>query len=229
MSERKDYYEILEVTKTASDDEIKRSYRKLALRWHPDKNKENKEEAQKRFQEISEAYSTLSDKKKRRLYDRGGEEHFRFSFKDAMKIFEDFFGSFDLFGDDFFPSGLFSKTFKDDFFGDKFFKEFKNKGTTMYSTSIESSTVIKDGVKKTKTKRTEIEPDGIEKVKITEEVTDKDGKVTTKERYLEDGKEKNVKAITMGGKRKKPEGSKDSKRREVKSKKSKKLKRKKNK
>lgn len=211
---KKDYYEILELDKSASDEEIRRSYRKLALKWHPDKNKEKKKEAEKRFQEISEAYSTLSNKKLRKQYDRGDEDEFDFSFKDARKMFEKFFGSFDIFGDDFFAEGLFGRKWKDDFFGDDFFEEFKNtKGTTTYSTSVKSSTVIKDGVKTTKTKKTEIGPEGTEKVKITEEVVGKDGKVKKKEKYLEDGIEKDIKAITMGedkklkGKRSKPEKS----------------------
>eukprot|EP00826_Nyctotherus_ovalis_P009846 TRINITY_DN12609_c0_g1_i1.p2 TRINITY_DN12609_c0_g1~~TRINITY_DN12609_c0_g1_i1.p2 ORF type:complete len:244 (-),score=97.73 TRINITY_DN12609_c0_g1_i1:112-843(-) len=215
MSKKKTYYEILEVDKTASDDEIRRSYRRLALKWHPDKNQERKEEAERHFKEISEAYSALSSKRKRRQYDLGEEDDFGFSFKDARKLFADLFGSFDLFADDFFPEGFFGKKrkkFEDEFFGEDFFEDFDKKGTTMYSTSIRSSTVIKDGVKTTKTKKTEIGPDGTEKVKITEEVVGKDGKVTKKQKYLEDGKEKDIKAITMReekkrGKRKKAEGN----------------------
>ena len=57
------YYETLELKKTATDADIKKAYRKLALKWHPDKNPENKVEAEVRFKEISEAYEVLSDSK----------------------------------------------------------------------------------------------------------------------------------------------------------------------
>jgi len=58
-----DYYSVLEVTKTSTAVDIKKAYRKLALKWHPDKNPEKKEEAEKKFKEISEAYEVLSDGK----------------------------------------------------------------------------------------------------------------------------------------------------------------------
>lgn len=70
----RNYYDILELTKTASDDEIKKAYRKLALKWHPDKNPDHQKEAEKRFKEISEAYEVLSDPNKRKIYDRYGKE-----------------------------------------------------------------------------------------------------------------------------------------------------------
>ena len=71
----KDYYEILGVKKTATDDELKKAYRNLAKKYHPDKNKGNKE-AEAKFKEISEAYAVLSDKDKRDQYDRLGREAF---------------------------------------------------------------------------------------------------------------------------------------------------------
>lgn len=68
----KDYYKILGITKGSTDDEIKKAYRKLALKFHPDKNKSAG--AEDRFKEIAEAYEVLSDKKKRDIYDQHGEE-----------------------------------------------------------------------------------------------------------------------------------------------------------
>ena len=69
----KSYYDILQVSKGASEEQIKRAYRKLALKYHPDKNQGN-EEANKKFAEISNAYEVLSDSEKRNIYDRYGEE-----------------------------------------------------------------------------------------------------------------------------------------------------------
>lgn len=68
----KDYYKILGIPKTSKDDEIKKAYRKMALRYHPDKNKTIG--AEEKFKEVAEAYEVLSDKKKRDIYDKFGEE-----------------------------------------------------------------------------------------------------------------------------------------------------------
>ncbi|KAI9265025.1 hypothetical protein BDA99DRAFT_40790 [Phascolomyces articulosus] len=70
----KDYYAILGVSKDADDDAIKKAYRKQALKWHPDRNKDKAEEAKKKFQEVGEAFEVLSDKNKRTIYDQYGEE-----------------------------------------------------------------------------------------------------------------------------------------------------------
>ncbi|KAH7463664.1 hypothetical protein PRIC1_006631 [Phytophthora ramorum] len=70
----KDYYAVLNVAKGATDDELRKAYRKLALKWHPDKNPNDPDGAQKKFQDIGEAYEVLSDKKKREIYDMYGEE-----------------------------------------------------------------------------------------------------------------------------------------------------------
>ena len=101
----RDYYEILGVERGVSEDEVKKAYRTAALRWHPDKNPGNREEAEEKFKEVTEAYSVLIDAQKRAAYDRfghsgvSGEPSFDQSiFSDFSDIFGDFFGFDDLFG-----------------------------------------------------------------------------------------------------------------------------------
>ena len=76
MSTKRDYYEILGVTKSVTDKELKSAYRKMALKWHPDKNPDKKAEAEAKFKEINEAYQVLSDSKKRQAYDQFGHAAF---------------------------------------------------------------------------------------------------------------------------------------------------------
>ena len=85
----RDYYNVLGVEKNAGDDEIKKAYRKLAMKYHPDRNP-NKKEAEERFKEINEAYAVLSDKDKRKQYDTFGKEgfHQRFTQEDIFKGFD---------------------------------------------------------------------------------------------------------------------------------------------
>lgn len=123
-----DYYQILGVHKNSTQEDIKKAYRKLALKWHPDKNPDNKDEAEKRFKELSEAYEVLSDENKRGIYDRYGKEglsagggggggHFShfggggFTFRNPDDVFREFFGGRDPFAD-FYADDPF-----DDFFG----------------------------------------------------------------------------------------------------------------
>ena len=95
---KKDYYEILGLPKNASNEDIKKSYRKLALKWHPDKNNNNTEESKRMFQEISNAYQVLIDPVKRRSYDLTGcDDNIK---TNPYDIFNSFFES--VFGSDFF-------------------------------------------------------------------------------------------------------------------------------
>ncbi|KAM9592634.1 dnaJ homolog subfamily B member 6 isoform 3-T3 [Trichechus inunguis] len=111
-----DYYEVLGVQRHASAEDIKKAYRKLALKWHPDKNPENKEEAERKFKQVAEAYEVLSDAKKRDIYDKYGKEglnggggshfgrpfEFGFTFRNPDDVFREFFGGRDPFSFDFF-------------------------------------------------------------------------------------------------------------------------------
>jgi len=109
---KRDYYEVLGVQRNAGDEEIKKAFRKLAVKYHPDKNPDNKKNAEEKFKEVAEAYDILRDPQKRRRYDQFGHEGLRgtgvhtytgFSFEDILRSFGfggDIFGG-DIFGDIF--------------------------------------------------------------------------------------------------------------------------------
>lgn len=123
---KKDYYEILGVPRNASQEEIKRAYKRLIKKWHPDLNPDNREEAEKRFKEIQEAYEVLSDPEKRAMYDKygyvgdvppsgtytGGGGRIPTLEEIIREFFGEGFGGF--FGRDFFGSDVF-----DIFFGER--------------------------------------------------------------------------------------------------------------
>ncbi|TKY48896.1 DnaJ-like subfamily B member 4 [Spatholobus suberectus] len=145
-----DYYKILQVDRNANDDDLKKAYRRLAMKWHPDKNPNNKKEAESKFKQISEAYEVLNDPQKRAIYDQYGEEglkgqvpppdasggggttffstgdvptSFRFNPRSADDIFAEFFGFSDPFG-----GGMRSRFT----FGDEVFRSFGEGGGGVY-------------------------------------------------------------------------------------------------
>lgn len=103
MAQKRDYYEVLGVDRNASDEDLKKAFRKLAKKYHPDANPDNKEEAEKKFKEVNEAYEVLSDKQKRQMYDQfgfnapgaGGQGGGYYSYGSGF----DGFGGFSDFGD----------------------------------------------------------------------------------------------------------------------------------
>lgn len=114
MSNKRDYYEVLGVSKTATQDELKKAYRKLSMQYHPDrqagKNDAEKKDAEEKFKEVSEAYSILSDKDKRAQYDQFGFEGPNmggggFSGFDPFEMFRHHFGG-NPFGNDDSPFGF---------------------------------------------------------------------------------------------------------------------------
>ena len=203
MSTKKDYYEVLGVPKDASDDVIRKAYKKLAIKWHPDKHVDDKKEAEEKFKEISEAYSVLSDPKKKREYDTGGIDFDFGDFDnfDPFAMFESFFGrgkhggfgnfgfsGFDDDDDDFFGMGGkkfggFKMGFDDDDFG---FGNFGSGFAQGQGTSVKKTTQIINGKKITKTETTTIDSNGNKKTVVKEETGD--GKV--REYLLGEGGEK---------------------------------------
>lgn len=131
MELSEDYYEVLGVSRGADGEQIKKAYRKLALKWHPDKNLDKRELAEANFKRLSAAYEVLSDPQKRQIYDQYGKDGltngpapgdggasfgfpgganffmgpfggmFNFSFRDPNDVFREFFGQSDPFGEFF--------------------------------------------------------------------------------------------------------------------------------
>ncbi|AGW86305.1 Chaperone protein DnaJ [Blattabacterium sp. (Nauphoeta cinerea)] len=99
---KKDYYEVLGVSRDASPEEIKKAYRKLAIKYHPDKNLDNKKKAEEKFKEAAEAYEILSHSEKRHRYDKFGHSGIKGSGSSSGMNMEDIFANFgDIFADAF--------------------------------------------------------------------------------------------------------------------------------
>ena len=190
-SNKKDFYEVLGVDKNATDDVIRKAYKKLAIKWHPDKHVDDKKEAEEKFKEISEAYSVLGDPKKRREYDSGGfdfEGFEGFDDFDPFKMFESFFnrgnhggfGNFGFddddedwgFGKNFGGFGGFGKGFKMGFDDDDF--NFGNDfgGGFGQGKSVKKTTQILNGKKITRTETTTVDSNGNKKTVVKEETGD---------------------------------------------------------
>jgi molecular chaperone DnaJ len=106
--EEKDYYKILEVARSATEEEIKKSYRRIAMQYHPDRNPGNRE-AEEKFKIASEAYEVLRDPQKREIYDQYGVEGLKGTGFTGFRGFEDIFSSFGDIFEDFFGFGRTSR------------------------------------------------------------------------------------------------------------------------
>lgn len=246
QSHNKDYYRILGIPRSASQKQIDKAYCKLSVQWHPSNHEDSQEEAQERFNEISEAYNTLSNRSRRSAYDKSlkskssnkrkessEDQHGEDKHREDQSREDKHSGGFFKFFDDWSPFPSFDKDF---FSGDwlglkkgskesaKSPKESSRKRSSAEETvhsdeeydespkqspkqsyyrqlhSTSSSTVIKNGERVTKTKKTIISPDGTKKVKIIEEKEDKDGNVNRTVKCLKNGKEVDhyQKQITAG-------------------------------
>ena len=199
--DKQGYYKTLGVSPDATEDEIRKAYKKLAIKWHPDKN-QNKEEAEEKFKAISEAYSVLGNKEKRREYD-GFCSGINFDFssgfdgEDPFEMFSAFFGGKNPFKSDIFDDD-------DDFGSFGGFGGFKGMGGKDFNfssmmgggsfqgTSTSTTTQIINGKKITKTVTTTIDKNGKKTQKVREEA---DGHV---KEYLIEGDEKKEKPKQIG-------------------------------
>ncbi|KAH6773671.1 DNAJ heat shock family protein [Perilla frutescens var. hirtella] len=202
-----DYYKILQVDKNAKDDDLKKAYRKLAMKWHPDKNPNNKKEAEARFKQISEAYEVLSDPQKRAIYDQYGEEGlkgqvppqpdsggpgggatyfqsgdgpnvFRFNPRNADDIFAEFFGFSTPFGGSGMRGG--SRSFGGSMFGDHdIFSSFSD-GRTMSSGPRKAPPIEQ----KLPCSLEELYKGATKRMKISREIYDASGKTLPVEEIL---------------------------------------------
>ncbi|XP_022746868.1 dnaJ homolog subfamily B member 13-like [Durio zibethinus] len=201
-----DYYKILQVDRNAKDEDLKKAYRKLAMKWHPDKNPNNKKEAEAKFKQISEAYDVLSDLQKRAVYDQFGEEGlkgqmpppgaggfpggvdggptmFRFNTRSPDDIFSEFFGFSSPFGGigDMGGSRVGASGFPRGMFGEDIFGSFRGGAGEC------STTMPRKGPAIERTLPCSLEDlykGTTKKMKISRDVSDGSGRPTTVEEIL---------------------------------------------
>ncbi|KAM7271571.1 hypothetical protein ACFE04_030785 [Oxalis oulophora] len=206
-----DYYKVLGVDKSSKDDDLKKAYRKLAMKWHPDKNPNNKKDAEAKFKQISEAYDVLSDPQKRAVYDQYGEEglkgvpppdtsggssstahfhtgdipsSFRFNPRRADDIFAEFFGSSNPFGGMPGRGGMGGGTrFSNSVFGEDIFGSFGDgAGTSMHGhTGLRKAPPIENRLP---CSLEDLYKGATKKMKISREIIDASGKTTVVEEIL---------------------------------------------
>ncbi|GAA0143597.1 chaperone [Lithospermum erythrorhizon] len=196
-----DYYKILGVDKNAKDDDLKKAYRKLAMKWHPDKNPDNKKEAEAKFKQISEAYDVLSDPQKREVYDQYGEDglkggvpppgaggatyfstgegptQFRFSTRNPNDIFAEFFGFSGPFGGA--RASKFGSMFGDDVFSS--FAEGGGGGGAMHHAASRKAPPIEQNLP---CSLEELYKGTSKRMKISREIADASGKTMPVEEIL---------------------------------------------
>tara|TARA_Y100001954_G_C15528604_1_gene462990 strand:- start:100 stop:549 length:450 start_codon:yes stop_codon:yes gene_type:complete len=135
------YYDILNINKNATKEEIKNAYKKLAMKYHPDKNINNKKEAEKKFKEVAEAYEVLSDNQKKNEYDNG--RNIIINNQNPFDIFSDIFNNNKIFNNNGFNINV------------------SNFSNTSVQTSINTTTHIKGNKKITRIEKTEKNANGI--------------------------------------------------------------------
>ncbi|PIN09201.1 Molecular chaperone (DnaJ superfamily) [Handroanthus impetiginosus] len=205
-----DYYKILQVDRSANDDDLKKAYRKLAMKWHPDKNPNNKKAAEAKFKQISEAYDVLSDPQKRAVYDNYGEEGlkgqvppgaggfpggmdgsgptgFRFNPRSADDIFSEIFGFGGLsggMGDMGGGSRASGSRFHRSIFGDDIFTSFRNAAAGGEGGSSGMPRKAAAIERMLPCSLEDLYKGTAKKMKISREVTDSSGRPTTTEEIL---------------------------------------------
>lgn len=216
QSRSNDHYAVLQIPRTATQEDIKKAYRRLALQYHPDKNPNDRATAEEKFKAISIAYETLSDPVKRREYDSFGSTEQRaratprdeYNFfadpfmmfgqnrrtrqrdadlDDAFRVFDRFFGGKDPFAD--FMDDSFFRSSSGSVGSSMFSSGFGGGGSFTMSSTSSSTTTTSNGKRITRTQKTVHYPDGHIESTITEETKDlATGQVSR--RVIQDGVER---------------------------------------